>query len=158
MTEIFDLPGHLIRRLNQIAVAVFTAQTKAAGFDLTPVQYAALASLRDHPGVDQATLAGLIAYDRVTIGGVISRLETRGYVARKVRDDDRRARILTLTERGESLLTTIMPAVRAAQDQMLAGLDDAEKDQFMRLMTRLTRTGNHHARSPHEGGDDPPDT
>lgn len=152
MTQIYDLPGHQIRRLHQISVAVFAAQTKAAGFELTPVQYAALASLHDHPGIDQATLAGLIAYDRVTIGGVISRLETRGYVERRVRDDDRRARSLTLTERGESLLQTIRPAVRATQDQIMAGLDQTERDEFLRLMHKLTETGNQLSRAPYEGG------
>lgn len=156
MTQLYDLPGHLIRRLHQISVAVFAAQTKAAGFDLTPVQYAALSSLHDHPGVDQATLAGLIAYDRVTIGGVISRLENRGYVERKIRDDDRRARSLTLTERGRSLLMTIQPAVRATQTQIMSGLSEDEQREFMRLMTQLTETGNQFARAPYEGANDSP--
>ncbi|MFV0384190.1 MarR family winged helix-turn-helix transcriptional regulator [Paracoccus sp. (in: a-proteobacteria)] len=150
MTQIYDLPGHLIRRLHQISAALFAAQMKEAGFVLTPVQYGALASLRDHPGIDQATLAGLIAYDRATIGGVVSRLESRGYIERKVRDDDRRARSLSLTERGESLLLTIQPAVRATQQQILAQLDEEERDQFMRLLGKLTETGNHLSRSPFE--------
>lgn len=152
MTQIHDLPGHLIRRLHQISVAVFTAQTKAAGFELTPVQYAALATLGDHPGIDQATLAGLIAYDRVTIGGVLSRLESRGYVERKIRHDDRRARALTLTERGESLLQTIRPAVRATQEQLLATLEPAERDSLMQLMRKLTETGNQLSRAPFDDG------
>src|SRR5882724_10320385 len=37
---IYDQPGHLIRRLQQIAVALFMAETKE--FDITPIQYAAL--------------------------------------------------------------------------------------------------------------------
>ncbi|MBC9247483.1 winged helix-turn-helix transcriptional regulator [Paracoccus sp. 11-3] len=154
MTQIYDLPGHLIRRLNQISVAVFAAQTKAAGFDLTPVQYGALASLRDHPGIDQTTLAGLIAHDQVTIGGVVSRLESRGYVQRRVRDDDRRARSLTLTERGESLLQTIQPAIRATQEQITNGLDEAERAEFIRLMRKLTDTGNQYSRAPLDTGGD----
>ena len=72
MASLHDLPGHLIRRLHQISVSTFTAETAAEGFDLTQVQYAALFTLRGHPGIDQATLAGLIAYDRVTIGGVVA--------------------------------------------------------------------------------------
>ena len=149
MTKIYDLPGHQIRRLHQISVALFAAQTKAAGFDLTPVQYGTLSTVRDHPGIDQATLAGLIAHDRVTIGGVISRLEARGYLTRTVRKDDRRARSLTLTERGESLLKTIQPAIRATQDQMMAPLNEDERAEFMRLIGRLTETGNRFSRAPY---------
>lgn len=154
MTRIYDLPGHQIRRLHQISVAVFIAQARAAGFDLTPVQYAALSVLRDHPGIDQATLAGLIAHDRVTLGGVVARLEARGYIARRIKDGDRRARTMILTERGQSLVQTIRPAVRATQDQIMAGLTDAERAEFMRLVRKLTDTGNHHARAPYEGVED----
>ncbi|MBA4489296.1 MarR family winged helix-turn-helix transcriptional regulator [Paracoccus sp. S1E-3] len=155
MTQIYNLPGHLIRRLHQIAVAVFAAQTKAAGFDLTPVQYGALSTLRDRPGIDQATLAGLIAHDRVTIGGVVSRLESRGYIERRVRDDDRRARALTLTPRGETLLQTIQPAIRATQEKIMTGLDEAERAEFMRLLHKLTETGNQLSRAPLELMDQP---
>jgi len=45
------LPGHYIRRLQQIAVAVFLQATEAHG--VTPVQYAALNQVARTPGVDQ---------------------------------------------------------------------------------------------------------
>ena len=45
-----DMPGHLARRFQQIAVAVFLAEVGEAGFDLTPVQYAALATIKANPG------------------------------------------------------------------------------------------------------------
>jgi hypothetical protein len=32
------MPGHLARRFQQIAVAVFLAEVEGAGYDLTPVQ------------------------------------------------------------------------------------------------------------------------
>jgi DNA-binding MarR family transcriptional regulator len=73
-----DMPGHLARRFQQIAVAVFLAEVGDAGFDLTPVQYAALATIKANPGLDQITLAGLIAYDRTTITGVVDRLVQKG--------------------------------------------------------------------------------
>src|SRR3954470_14992511 len=72
------MPGHLARRFQQIAVAVFLAEVGDAGFDLTPVQYAALATIKANPGLDQVTLAGLIAYDRTTITGVVDRLVQKG--------------------------------------------------------------------------------
>ncbi|MGY3410305.1 DNA-binding MarR family transcriptional regulator [Bradyrhizobium sp. GM5.1] len=78
-----DMPGHLARRFQQIAVAVFLAEVGDAGFDLTPVQYAALATIKANPGLDQVTLAGLIAYDRTTITGVIDRLVQKGLAERR---------------------------------------------------------------------------
>ncbi len=55
------LPGHLIRRLHQLSTRVFTEETRAAGFDLTPVQFVALDALRENNGIDQARLAEAIA-------------------------------------------------------------------------------------------------
>ncbi len=50
MKDIHDMPGHLARRFQQIAVAVFLTEVEDAGFDLTPVQYAALAAISSQPG------------------------------------------------------------------------------------------------------------
>jgi len=49
-----ELPGHYIRRLQQIAVGVFMEETQA--FGLTPVQFAALQAVSVHPGIDRARL------------------------------------------------------------------------------------------------------
>ena len=148
MATIYDMPGHLFRRLHQISVSAFTAEVGAAGFDLTPVQFAVLSALEDHPDIDQATLAGLIAYDRVTIGGVIARLESRGLIERTVSETDRRARRLRLTERGASILQTVRPAVRRAQERMVAGLDAAEQDQLLALMHKIAEHNNEMSRAP----------
>ena len=59
---LYAMPGHLIRRCQQIAVALFVEETER--FDLTPVQYAALVSVRENPGIDQVGLVGRIALDR----------------------------------------------------------------------------------------------
>ena len=50
VTDNNDKPGHLARRFQQIAVAVFHAAVEEAGYDLTPVQYAALTDNRDAAG------------------------------------------------------------------------------------------------------------
>lgn len=41
MHDIHKMPGHLARRLHQISVAIFAEHMRRAGFDLTPVQFAA---------------------------------------------------------------------------------------------------------------------
>lgn len=143
-----DLPGHLIRRLHQIAVSAFTAQLEAAGFDLTPVQYAALHTLARNPGVDQVTLAGMIAYDKATIGGVLSRLEARGLIERGVSATDRRSRTLLITPQGEQTLEQILAPVLLAQEDMLRGLSVEETEAFMRLLRKATDAGNALSRAP----------
>jgi DNA-binding MarR family transcriptional regulator len=143
-----EMPGHLARRFQQIAVAVFLAEVEDAGFDLTPVQYAALAAIRTNPAIDQATLAGLIAYDRTTITGVVDRLVQKGLLVRRASKRDRRARELQITEDGQRTLRAITPAVESAQRIMLRGLTEKEGDELMRLLRKAISAGNELSRAP----------
>ncbi len=143
-----EKPGFLARRFQQIAVAVFHAEVGAAGFELTPVQYSALTALAAHPGVDQATLAGLIAFDRTTMGGVVERLAQRGLVSRQPHPTDRRARALEITAAGADLLAHVEPAVLRAQVAMLSGLDAAEASDFLRLLAKAVEGCNGLSRAP----------
>jgi DNA-binding MarR family transcriptional regulator len=142
------MPGHLARRFQQIAVAVFLAEVEEAGFDLTPVQYAALAAIRTNPAIDQVTLAGLIAYDRTTITGVVDRLVQKGLLLRHASSRDRRARELQITEAGKRTLRGITPAVEAAQRTMLRGLTEKEGTDLMRLLRKAIAAGNELSRAP----------
>lgn len=143
-----DMPGHLARRFQQIAVAVFLAEVENAGFDLTPVQYAALATIKANPGLDQVTLAGLIAYDRTTITGVIDRLVQKGLIDRRASKTDRRARELEITDEGRRTLRKITPAVESAQRIMLRGLSAKEGEELMRLLRKAIAAGNELSRAP----------
>ena len=134
---LLTMPGHILRRLHQISVAVFQDRVKGAGHDFTPVQYAALRTLRENPGIDQAGLAGLIAYDRATIGGVVDRLEGKGLVERTRSTRDRRAREVRLTPAGAALLAEVMPLVDTFQPDILAGLSPGEQAQFLDLARRV---------------------
>src|SRR4051794_8858494 len=142
------MPGHLARRFQQIAVAVFLTEVGDTGFDLTPVQYAALATIKANPGLDQVTLAGLIAFDRTTITGVVDRLVQKGLLERHASSRDRRARELRLTDKGRRTLRAITPAVEAAQRTMLRGLTTRESEEFLRLLRKAIDAANDLSRAP----------
>lgn len=105
-------------------------------------------SAGNHPGIDQATLAGLIAHDKVTIGGVIARLEARGHLTRGISASDRRARTLEITDQGRRLLAEVAEPVRRAQNEMLAGLTVEERQTFIGLLQKATDAANHLSRAP----------
>jgi MarR family transcriptional regulator, temperature-dependent positive regulator of motility len=130
------MPGHLIRRLHQASHALFDAQMADAGYDLTPVQYAALYAIAAQPGLDQATLAGNIGFDRVTIGGVVDRLEAKGFVRREVLRGDRRSRHLHVEAAGENILRETAPLVMRVQDLIVQGLSPSERQSFIALLHR----------------------
>lgn len=133
---VHGMVGHLIRRLSQISTHVFSTRMQEEGIALTPVQFAALDAILGNPGVDQASVAQMIAYDRATIGGVIDRLVAKNLVRRTVNTKDRRARSLHLTEEGEALFNRALPVVSALQPGILAGLSDQERRQFEELAAK----------------------
>jgi DNA-binding MarR family transcriptional regulator len=135
MDDVYGKPGHLIRRLQQMAVSVFAQECE--GFDITPVQYAALVALRDNPGIDATRIAALVSIDRSTIGNVLERMEGKGLIERRAKPDDRRVKILKLSRRGTKLLGDCEAFVRTAQERMLEPLDAKERLQFTQYMRRI---------------------
>jgi DNA-binding MarR family transcriptional regulator len=144
--DLADMPGHQIRRLQQIAVAIFLQDTEA--FGITPVQYAALRAMAIHPGIDQRTLAGKIGLDASTLGGVVDRLEGRGLLARTASVEDRRVRQLALTAEGADLVRVMEPALKRSQERILAPLKPAERKEFVRMLGVLVNTNNELSRAP----------
>jgi len=139
-------PGHLIRRLQQFAVALFMEETQ--GLDLTPVQFAALAAAHRNPGMDQRTLAATIGFDTSTTGGVIDRLESRGLIQRNTSPDDRRVRLINLTAEGAHMLSAVTPGMLTAQQRILDPLPEAQRRSFMDMLEHLVRA--------HQDGRPPP--
>ena len=134
---VLDMAGHLIRRLHQHSTSIFGQRTQEAGFDLTPVQFAALVSIYTHPGSDQAFVAEMIGYDRATIGGVIGRLVKKGWVRRVVSEQDRRAHELSLTAKGDSVRVALQPIVQDLQKEILMPLNDVDQEHLIKLMRKV---------------------
>ena len=148
--DIDDQPGHYIRRLHQISVAIFLQETQTHG--ITPVQYAALQMVGNQHGIDQRTLARSIGLDTSTVAGVVDRLESRGLLARKAAPEDRRVRQLTLTQDGQALVNEVVPSMLKAQELILKPLPQHERAEFMRMLKQLVTHNNALSRAPSEAG------
>jgi len=140
LDAIYLMPGHLIRRVHQVSTALFAEE--CAAYDLTSVQYAALFAIKANPGVDATRLSALIAFDRSTIGDVLERLETKGWIVRSASPHDRRIKLLHLTEAGVKLLRQVAPAVRRVQERLLAPLPPGDRAAMVRLLRELADRHN----------------
>jgi DNA-binding MarR family transcriptional regulator len=130
--KLTDEPGHLIRRAQQIAVATFH---EVHGRHVTPIQYAILRTLHETPGVDQVTLANLVALDTSTAADIAARLEAKGWIVREVLP--RRQRSLTLTPEGEAVLDGLRSGVHAMQATLMGNMEPAEQTEFLRLLRKF---------------------
>ncbi len=146
--DLYDQPGHLIRRAQQIAAQLFR---DVLGPEVTPVQYAILRMLQEKPGIDQVTLARLVALDNSTTADIAARLEAKGWVHREILP--RRQRSLTLTAEGEAMLRGFVPNVHELHERMLAALEPAEQAEFKRLLRKFVQL--HDGQDGRDAGDTP---
>ena len=144
--SLYEMPGHLIRRAHQVSTAIFTEE--CAQFDLTSVQYAALVAIKANPDVDATRLSHLIAFDRSTLGDVLERLVTKGWVLRSPSASDRRVKLLRLTLEGERLLRRVTTAVRRVQARLLEPLSPPDRLTMLRLLGQLAAVHNDLTAAP----------
>lgn len=144
-TDVYDQPGHLIRRAQQIAVSMFYS---TMGSDVTPVQYAVLRILQDHPGIDQITLARFCALDTSTAADLAVRLEERGLVKRMMLMKSKRFRLLQLTPEGVALVKRLIPFGHVLNRRLLEPLSKEEQKVFLRLLKKFVHLNNEKSRAP----------
>lgn len=138
------VPAHLARRFHQICVGMAAEVTERAG--LTPVEFAALTALNDAPDIDQASLALRLGVDPVSAHNLIHRLAALGHVDRRVKPNDRRARILRLSAKGQSVHDDLRPKGRAQNERILAPLAPEERPLFLDMLARLVEAHEAYAR------------
>jgi MarR family transcriptional regulator, lower aerobic nicotinate degradation pathway regulator len=142
-----DIPGHLLRRCHQIAVALFFDECD--GFDLTPLQFVTLSALATHGSLDKATIGGAVALDRTTVAVVVKNLEERGLVTTRPSDEDRRAKLVKITAKGLNLLSSVQARVANAQERTVAPLAPKERVELLRLLRKIAEDNNLLSRAPY---------
>lgn len=143
--DLFDQPGHLLRRAHQIASAAFD---DLVGPGITPSQYAILRMVHEQPGIDQVSLARRIGIDTSTTALTAARLEDRELLQRTVSQTDRRLLRLALTEAGEALLDSTVRGVHAMREKLLSSLAPGERELFIELLRKFVHTNNEQSRAP----------
>jgi DNA-binding MarR family transcriptional regulator len=129
------MPGHLLRRCQQRAVDLFTAELGEAG--PTPRQFALLVCIRQNPGATQIELVRFSGIDRSTVAEMLRRLLNRGWVARQKTAGDKRANALRLTAAGEAMLAHAIPVVAKVQERILAPIPRGRRKELIRLLNLI---------------------
>jgi DNA-binding MarR family transcriptional regulator len=130
-----EKPGHLLRRAQQRAAAIYSEESQ--DFGITGAQHVIMVALAHNPGTDQNTLAELVDLDRWTTGDVVARLQRAGLVVRAVNPNDRRGRLVFLAPAGQAVVDRMGAAVERTQRRILAPLSKAEQREFLRLVRKL---------------------
>ncbi len=91
----------------------------------------------------QAALAARLGIDRTVMTYLVDKLVGCGLVERRPDPADRRVRRIAPTDAGRAAHTDLAARVTAAEDDVLAGLEPAERTVLRGLLTRLTGAPAH---------------
>ncbi|MEU0217656.1 MarR family transcriptional regulator [Streptomyces sp. NPDC006265] len=113
-----------------------------AGEDMRMWHHVVLSAVRDLAPVAQADLGRGVRLDPKDLVGVLNDLQSAGLVVREPDPKDRRKNAVSLTDRGARLLKRCEKAARTANDELLAPLSAAEREQFMAMLLRISATAD----------------
>lgn len=124
---------HLIRQLFQ----EHTSRWQASIPQLTKPQYSVMRAIAEQPGIEQIELMGASVTSKATLAEMLARLEKRGLISRQQGANDKRRRLVFLTDEGQSLLRSAIPLANQVDDHFLQRLDEQDRPEFIRLLKTM---------------------
>lgn len=129
----------LAEMLAQLARQTVAAeQPVLAAHGLSMWGYIVLSALDRSPIRTQAALADAIGADKTRIIPTLDELQEHGYIERIPDPDDRRARLLAITESGRSIKDAVQVAIQHGEEHWLGQLSASDRDVFLRALRQLT--------------------
>jgi MarR family transcriptional regulator, transcriptional regulator for hemolysin len=129
--------GFLIHDVSRLRRTIMDKALRPLG--VTRSQWWVLANLSRHNGVGmmQTELAKVMDVGKVTLGGLIDRLETSGLIKRLADPSDRRAKRVVMTPRGTKLLADIQTIGARVNSQIMTGIPRADIARAEELLYKI---------------------
>jgi DNA-binding MarR family transcriptional regulator len=133
-------PGHLLHRAQQFASDQFAEAS--GGAEITQRQFAVLCAVNAQEGLTQTQLVGATGIDRSTLAELVSRMASKGLLAREKAAGDARANAVKFTEAGRELFNSAIAGAKAADAAILAALPKNKRASFGEALTRIARASD----------------
>jgi DNA-binding MarR family transcriptional regulator len=127
--------GFLLSKIGGIAQKRFAERIESVGLNVR--MWGALNVLDAEGGISQHSLGKSVGIDPSSMVATIDELEARGLVERQRHPSDRRAHALHVTPAGRRTLAAGRELAKSAQADLLAPLDDKEREQLHALLLRV---------------------
>ncbi|WP_405781815.1 MarR family winged helix-turn-helix transcriptional regulator [Streptomyces sp. NBC_00859] len=127
--------SHLVMRIARLHRTAAGRLLKDLG--LYPGQEVLMMRLWDAGAVRQSELIRVLDVDPSTVTKMLQRLEQAGHVRRSPDPSDRRAVLVSATDRSCALLGEVEQAWATLEDHTLAGLDEGERGELGRLLSKV---------------------
>ena len=130
-----DLAAMLVQLARQTVAAELPV---LAAHDLSMWSYIVLTAL-DYSSIrTQGALAELIGADKTRIIPTLDELQGQGYIERIPDPEDRRARLLAITESGRSIKNAAQVDIQRGEQRWLDQLSANDRSIFLRALRQLT--------------------
>ena len=111
-------------------------------YDLTSIQTTTLLLIDENAPRPMKNICQLFHCDASNITGIIDGLESKGLVSRQNDISDRRIKVLRLELAGQKLQSTIIERLTSMDDTLFASLEQAERRELTRLISKLSAAEN----------------
>jgi DNA-binding MarR family transcriptional regulator len=132
--EVAEFAGQLFFRLWRASHERTAEALETVG--MTPPLFALLNVLGARTGAIQQELGQTMGIDPSTMVSLIDQLESAGLAKRRTHPKDRRAREVSITPKGRRALEQARGLAARVEDDVLRGLNAAERGQLLRLLRR----------------------
>ncbi|WP_243061912.1 MarR family winged helix-turn-helix transcriptional regulator [Humibacter sp. RRB41] len=97
-----------------------------------------LGYLEQDPGAIQRDIAKMTRTSAASVSSMLQGLERRGLIERRTENGDERSKRVYATEAGTELIAGFEDAMLAADETILAPLNEDERDQLDSLLKKIT--------------------
>ncbi len=141
--------GFILNDVARMMRSIFDRRVKALG--LTRSQWWVLNHLFRNNGATQSELADILEIEKATLGRLLDRMETKGWIRREEHATDRRAKCVFLTDEVEPVVKTMRAAAADLRRDALGSFDNEQRERFVDMLlaikSNLSRMENGAAKS-----------
>lgn len=115
---------------------------KTGNIDMTFEMLQVMHCLWKNQGISQQSLAEQTAKDKACLTNLINNLEKKGWVIRREDPDDKRSRLVYLTESGEKLAQRVNPLTKGVYKEIEQHISDKQIQSCLAGMNKITEILN----------------
>ncbi|EAD4911673.1 MarR family transcriptional regulator [Listeria monocytogenes] len=124
--------------MNQIHQAI--SEISASTVDLSIEQFFVLREIATYYGISATELAATLAVNKSAITPKLKKLVEKGYIRRERNQLDKRAVVLTISEKGNNVYEECEKQLELLVNEWLEILGEKDSEQFFELFQKITKS------------------
>ncbi len=136
--------GGLIKHLHKLFEKAINEKMVSVNITASQMEVLVYVYLKNDEGleVNQVDIEKNLNLKNPTVTGLISRLEKKGYLKREKSSKGNNYKSVVVTESGKSIIENGQSLVSEVENEMLSPLDENEKKELIRLITKVIDNKN----------------